>query len=133
MSIGVGLAALEPGLEDGGGAGKGAKGGGAGGPSPTSGNPRSNSGSEERGFMLLLLPDREPGRDAGRGERARSGSGVALSSLSSETIGVSNLRLPEDGVIMIEERCEASAATLLADREGFMPRMGTARPSKGPV
>ena len=132
-SIGVGLFALEAG----GGAGKGAEGGGAGGPSPTTGIPRSSSGRAERDFTLFLLPDLEPGRAGGRGERARSGSGVALSVSSvSERVGVSNRRpLKEDGVAAGDGKgdCCPSAVTLVAEREGFIPRMGTARPSKGPV
>jgi hypothetical protein len=130
-SIGVGLVVLLAG--GGGGAGKGAEGGGAGGPSPTTGIPRSNSGSDERVFRPFLLPDLEPGREGGSGEMARSGSGVALSS-SSESVGVSNLRPWKefDGAAS-EGDCCASAATLVAEREGFIPRMGTARPSRGPV
>lgn len=128
-SIGEGLVVLDPG----GGAGSGAEGGGAGGPNPTTGIPRSSSGSAELLLGPLRPPDREPGRGGGRGERARSGRGVA-SSLSSDRVGVSNLRpLKDETFDGAEWVCDAKAATLLADREGFIPRMGTARPSRGPV
>ena len=74
------------GRDAGGGNGRGALGGGAGGPSPTTGMPKSSSGKEERVLSPFRILVRDPER-GGKGERARSGSGMALS-LSSGTVGV---------------------------------------------
>ena len=95
--------------------------------------PKSRSGKEDRPFRLFLTELRELGFvDVVLG--FSTGSGMARSP-SSSRVGVSNLRARNSS---IEEVCScASAATLLADREGFMPRIGTAavvaRPSDEPV
>ncbi len=83
--LGGGLVGREPG----GGGGRGALGGGAGGPKPTTGMPKSSSGREERVFRPLRMLVREPAR-GGRGDMARSGSGIAWSA-SSGTLGVVDL------------------------------------------
>ena len=124
ISIGVGLDDLEAG----GGGGSGAEGGGAGGPRPTTGSPKSSCGNEARGLIVLRPLDRDPGLD-GSGDIDLSGSGVALSVPSSGIVGVSNLRPWKAAG---GDDC-AGAAALLAERDGFIPRIGTARPSGGPV
>lgn len=133
VTTGFGLAALD--AASGGGAGKGALGGGAGGPSPTTGMPKSSSGNEDLVFKPLLTLVLDPGL-GGKGDAERrpgSGSGMILSSLgsspSSERVGVREANRADDS-----DCCAARAATLLAEREGFMPRMGIARASSvGPA
>ena len=110
---GVGLVVREP---AGGGAGRGALGGGAG------GRPKSRFGKEDCAFKLLLTELREAGFVIAK-VRLSSGSGIARST-SSSTVEVLKFNFLNSS---IEDDCccFANAATLLAEREGFMPRIGT--------
>lgn len=129
---GIGLVGLLE-LPGGGGGGKGALGGGAGGPNPTTGMPRSSAGRLDRVFRplnplccvkLFLLGGR-----TSRGEAAREGSGVALSSLSL-TVACDVLWNGSVGDV-----ASANVVMLVADLLGFRPRMGAVklRPAALPV
>ena len=137
---GAGLAGRDPNLEPGreliGGEGSGADGGGAGGPKPTTGRPRSSSGSDDPlGRRCTLI--REPGLlTVGIADCERDfGRGVGMSS-SSFGGGSPKSRPLKESIADAWEA--ASRVTLLAEREGLRPRMGavgvaTGRTASGPV
>ena len=107
-----------------GGGGNGAEGGGAGGPSPTTGIPRSSSGSEDRVFTprgCKLSRDAERAAACGSGDCARDVAGRGMG-LSSSSLGGG--RPKSRSLSASIDESPLRLGTLLAEREGLRPRMG---------